>query len=52
MRKKIVQENQVSIALVHNDTAFICDVQSALDFMMSVCYNDQCTCIAKLGSVT
>ena len=43
MEKKIIQKYQINIAIVHSDMVFINDAQSALDFMMSVCYNDNCT---------
>ena len=43
MKKKIIQKYQINIAIIHSDTVFISDAQSALDCMMSVCYNDNCT---------
>ena len=46
MDKNIIQAGRLNIAVVHSDTPFICDAQLALDFMMSVCYNDTCTHIA------
>jgi len=45
MQKKIIQKERTNIAQFHSDTTLIHDAQSALDFMMSVCYNDNCTCI-------
>ena len=46
MEKKILQEAQVNIALIHSDTVLIYDAQSALDFIVSIGYNDHCNCIA------
>ena len=46
MQKKIVQEAGISIALIHSDDVLLYDAQSALDLLMSVCYNDNCARIA------
>ena len=46
MDKKIVTENGVNIAVVRSGEALICDAQSALDFMVTISYNDDCNCIA------
>ena len=46
MEKRIVQEDQTSIAFIHSDTVLISNVQSALDFIMSIFYNDNCTRVA------
>ena len=46
MRKRIIKKSGINIAVIHSDTILISDSQSALDFIMSVFYNDNCTCIA------
>jgi len=46
MKKKIIQKAQIPIAHIQCDTPLITDAQSALDLMMSICYNDNCTRIA------
>jgi len=46
MQKKIVQEADMSIALIHSGDVLVHDAQSALELLMSVCYNDNCTRIA------
>ena len=46
MEKRIVQEAQTSIAFIYSNTVLINNAQSALDFIMSIFYNDNCTRIA------
>ena len=46
MTKRIVEEAQTIIAVIYSETVLISDGQSALDFMMFVCYGDNCTNIA------
>ena len=43
MEKKIISKNQVSIAVFKSDEVLITDEQSALDFLMSTLYNDNCS---------
>lgn len=46
MQIQTIQKNSMSIAVVSCDTPVICDVQSALDFMMTVKYETDCSNIA------
>jgi len=46
MDKKIIQVNSVSIAVISSNELIINDVQSALDFAVSIQYNDNCYRIA------
>ena len=46
MQKRIIQKAQMNIALFYSDMPMIHDAQSALDFMMSACYNDNSAHIA------
>ncbi len=46
MKMEVVEKNNVSVAVVHSDEHLITDVQSALDFIMSVKYETGCTNIA------
>lgn len=42
MDKKILQENGINIAIINSNELVITDTQSALDFIMSLKYNDDC----------
>lgn len=46
MEKKTIQSNGVSIAIVQSDEIIIEDAQSALDFIMTIQYYDDCHRIA------
>ena len=46
MNTKIKNINDVKIAVVHSDKKLVFDVQSALDFMMTVQYETGCSRIA------
>lgn len=40
-----IKENAVTIAVVHSDDVMISDGQSALDFLASMYYETDCSCI-------
>ena len=42
MTQKIVQKNGVAVAVINSDEPVIIDVQSALDLMATVGYNENC----------
>jgi len=44
--KKIIIKNQMRIAVINDDEVLIHDSQSALDFIMSISYNDSCNAAA------
>ena len=46
MKTEIIRKNNVEIAVVNSDEVLITDVQSALDFIMSVQYETGCMNIA------
>jgi len=46
MEKKIIQCNGVPIAVIHSGEVVIADGQSALDFMATIHYDDNCDRIA------
>ena len=46
MKKEIVQNNGVTIAVIHSDEVIIIDTQSALDFIATLRYYDHCQGIA------
>ncbi|MDD3251879.1 MAG: DUF4180 domain-containing protein [Lachnospiraceae bacterium] len=46
MKTEVVRKNNVNIAVVTSDEPLITDVQSALDFIMTVKYETDCTNIA------
>jgi hypothetical protein len=46
MEKKTIQSNGIMIAVIHSDEIIIADVQSALDFIMTIQYCDDCHRIA------
>mgnify|MGYP002646177881 FL=1 len=46
METEVVNKNNVSVAVIHSDEHLITDVQSALDLIMSVKYETDCTNIA------
>ena len=46
MKTKVVKKNNVSIAVIHSDEHLITDIQSALNLIMSVKYETDCTNIA------
>ncbi len=45
MDKRIVQVNGINIAVVHSNELIITDTASALDFMATIAYNDECDSI-------
>lgn len=46
MKTEIIKKNHVSVAVIHSDEHLITDVQSALDFIMTVKYETGCMNIA------
>jgi hypothetical protein len=42
MEKQIIQVNGITIAIVYSNEQIIIDAQSALDFMVTIDYNDGC----------
>jgi len=42
MKKRIIQINEISIAVVNSEQVIIKDSQSALDFMSTISYYDKC----------
>ncbi len=42
MEVKTIKKNEQGIAIVHSDKVLITDVQSALDFMMTIQYDTGC----------
>ena len=42
MDKRIIQSNGVAIAVIHSDDLIIKDTQSALDFVATIQYYDNC----------
>ena len=46
MKKEVIGKNNVDIAVVSSDKLVITDVLSALDFIMTVKYETDCTNIA------
>ena len=42
MDKRMIQHNEVSIAVIHSDEAIISDAQSVLDLLMTIQYDDNC----------
>ena len=46
MKTEVITRNNIKAALVYSDEVLITDVQSALDFMMTVKYETGCTNIA------
>ncbi|MFV0352102.1 MAG: DUF4180 domain-containing protein [Oscillospiraceae bacterium] len=45
MHTKTIQVNGANISIVQSDTICIADTQSALDFMMTMRYENNCDCI-------
>jgi len=45
MTKRIIIKNGIHIAIIHSDEVLITDTQSALDFIVSTSYNDNCDCV-------
>lgn len=46
MQTEIIRKNNKSVAVVHSEALLITDVSSALDFIMNVKYQTDCTLIA------
>ena len=46
MQKRIIQKNDISIAVIYSDELVIADAQSALDLIASINYHDDCQRIA------
>lgn len=46
MKTEVITRNNIKAALVYSDEVLITDVQSSLDFMMTVKYETGCTNIA------
>lgn len=46
MQIQVIEKNHVSVAVVSSESFLITDVQSALDFIMTVRYETDCTNIA------
>ena len=46
MQKQIINHNDINIALINSAEPIISDGQSALDFIMSIHYYHNCSCIA------
>lgn len=46
MKIEVIQKNNTAVAVVQSDKVLLTDVQSALDWMMSVKYETHCTNIA------
>ena len=45
LEKQIISKNGINIAIFRSDELLITDVQSALDFIVSTSYNDDCDCV-------
>ena len=46
MKTEIIRKNNMKAAVIHSDELLITDVQSALDLIMTVMYEEDCTNIA------
>ena len=46
MEKKIITQNNVSVAVIHSDDFIVDSAQSALDVIADVVYSDRCSRIA------
>ncbi len=46
MKTEVIRKNNIEVAVVKSDELLITDVQSALDFIMTVKYETDCTNIA------
>lgn len=46
MKVEVIEQNNTGVAVVSSDALLITDVQSALDFIMTVKYETGCTNIA------
>ena len=46
MKVKVMNENGIDVSVVNSDEVLIKDVQSALDLMMNVLYNNGCERVA------
>jgi hypothetical protein len=42
VEKRVVQNNGIDVAIIHSDELIITDMQSALDLMATLDYNDNC----------
>lgn len=42
MEKHIIEVNEISVAVIHSDEPIITDTQSALDFMATIRFDDNC----------
>ena len=42
MNRRVVSENDVDVTVIHSDEVLIYDTQSALDFIASVSYGENC----------
>lgn len=42
MKKEIIHSNGTAIAVVHSDEVIITDAQSAIDFMATIAYYNEC----------
>jgi len=46
MKKNIIHKNGISVAIIFSDDLIITDIQSALDLMVTIRYNDNCDRLA------